>query len=151
MTSEYASAILQMPLFSGFTPVGAQRLLDLGKVKEHARGDQLYREGDFADCALLVLRGRLRVYVERGGIELVVSDFGPGSILGDIAVLCGTPRATSARALEPSAILHWTAQEFRSLLLGDVFLSQRILSTSLRFLIEHEKSLIDALTCENHG
>jgi CRP/FNR family transcriptional regulator, cyclic AMP receptor protein len=151
MTSDYASAIMQMPLFSGFTPVGAQRLLDQGTVKEHARGDRLCNEGDPADCALLILSGKLRVYVERGGVEFVLSDFGPGTILGDIAVLCGTPRATSARALEPSAVLYWTAQEFRSLLLGDVFLSQRILSTSLRFLIEHEKSLIDALTGGNHA
>jgi CRP/FNR family transcriptional regulator, cyclic AMP receptor protein len=146
MSQAYPELICGMPLFDGFTASGAQRLLDLGQVKEHAAGVQLCHEGDPADCVLLILSGKLRVYVERGGSELVLSDFSPGAILGEIAVLCGIPRAASVRTLEPSAVLYWTTQAFRSLMLGDAFLSQRIFAASLRFLIEHEKSLIDTLT-----
>lgn len=145
MGQDHASAVLSMPLFQGFTPFGAQRLIDSGQVREHASGEPICREGETADGVFLILEGKLRAYVERGGRELVLSDFGPGSIVGDIAVLCGIPRAVSARALEPLTVLFWTAEQFRCLLLGDAFLSQRILRASLRFLIEHEKSLIESL------
>jgi CRP-like cAMP-binding protein len=80
-----------------------------------------------------------------GGIGAGPVDFGPGAILGEIAVLCGIPRAASVRALESSSVLYWSEQAFRSLMPSDVFLSQRIFSASLRFLIEHEKLLIDSL------
>jgi CRP/FNR family transcriptional regulator, cyclic AMP receptor protein len=145
MSQDYASLICGMPIFQGFTPSGAQRLLELGQVVEHGAGQPLCREGDPADSVLLILGGRLRVYVERQGSEIVVSDFSAGAILGEIAVLCGLPRAASVRTLEPATVLRWPADAFRSLMLSDVFLSQRIFSSSLRFLIEQEKSLIESL------
>src|SRR5512146_1897385 len=98
MSCGYASEIVQMPLFRGFTEAGAQRLIDLGEVKEHAEGEQLCCEGDAADAVVLIISGRLRAYVERSGRELVLSDFGAGVVLGEIAALCGIPRTTSVRA-----------------------------------------------------
>jgi CRP-like cAMP-binding protein len=137
--------MLEMPLFDGFTAVGVQRLLDLGEVREHTAGEQLCTEGGPADCVLLILSGRLQAYVERSGSELIVAEFGAGAIVGEIAVLCGIPRAASMRAAEDSAVLCWTERAFHTLLLGDVFLSHRIFSSSLRALIDLEKSLIESL------
>jgi len=65
-------------------------------------------------------------------------------------VLCGIPRSASVRANEKSAVLQWSAAAFRSLLLRDAFLSQRIFRESLRTLIEKERSLIDSLI-RSHG
>jgi CRP-like cAMP-binding protein len=77
--------------------------------------------------------------------DLVLTDAGPGTILGELAVLCGMPRSASVRASEKSAVLQWSAAAFRSLLLRDAFLSQRIFE-SLRTLIGKERSLIDSLS-----
>lgn len=145
MNSPHVNAMLEMPLFSGYTQAGVQGLLALGEVRTYASGEQLCKEGDPADGVLLILRGRLSVYIERRGAELVMSEFGPGAILGEIAVLCGMPRAASVRALEASDVLYWTDKAFRSLLLRDVFLSQRIFSVTMHALIEREKALIESL------
>jgi len=145
MNSPHVRSMLEMPLFSGYTQAGVQGLLALGEVRTYASGEQLCKEGDPADGVVLILRGSLRVYIERKGAELVVSDFGPGTILGEIAVLCGIPRAASVRALEASDVLYWTDKAFRSLLLRDVFLSQRIFSVTMQALIEREKALIESL------
>ena len=63
--------------------------------------------------------------------------------------MAGTPgpsrRSASIKTLEPSALLEWQEREFRRLLIGNVFLSQRILGQSLRTLVEREKALIDEL------
>jgi CRP-like cAMP-binding protein len=105
----------------------------------------LITEGDGPTFVLLVLAGKLEVFVERDGRDLVLNEAGPGTILGELAVLCGIQRSASVRAIEDSAILQWSAAAFRSLLLQNVSLSERIFRASLRTLIEKEHSLIESL------
>ena len=145
MNDKYALLIPTFPLFRGFTVDGAHMLLDSGEVKELSPGVMLITEGDGATFVLLVLAGKLEVFVERDGRDLVLNEAGPGTILGELAVLCGIPRSASARAIEDSAILQWSAAAFRSLLLQNVSLSERIFRASLRTLIEKEHSLIESL------
>lgn len=145
MNEQYATMITGFPLFQGFTLDGARMLLQSGEVKEYSPPEMVLNEGDSPAFVLLVLTGKMQVFVEREGRVLVLTDAGPGTILGELAVLCGIPRSASVRASEQSAVLQWSAAAFRSLLLGHVFLSQRIFRESLRTVIEKERSLIQSL------
>jgi CRP-like cAMP-binding protein len=145
MNEQYAELITSFPLFDAFTVHGAQRLLNSGTVKEHAEGAVLLKEGDNSDFVLLVLTGKLEVYVEREGRALVLTDTNPGTILGELAMLCGIPRSASVRAKENSIVLEWSDEAFRTLLLRDHTLSQQIFGQALLTLVEKEKSLIDSL------
>jgi len=146
MNEQYAVTITGFPIFQGFTLDGAKMLLESGAVKDYARGDVLLKEGDAPTFVALVLTGKMQAFVEREGRDLILTDAGPGTILGELAVLCGIPRSASVRASEQSAILQWSAAVFRNLLLRDAFLSERIFRQSLRTLIDQERSLIDSLT-----
>ena len=126
-------------------------LLEHGEIKEYAPGEVLIKEGDGATFVLLVLTGNMQVFVERERGNLVLNNVGPGTILGELAVLCGMPRSASVRASEKSLALQWSAAAFRSLLLRDAFLSERIFRESLRTLIEKERSLIDSLIRSQGG
>jgi CRP-like cAMP-binding protein len=143
--------ITGFPLFHGYTLHGAQMLLECGEVKDYSPGEVVLKEGDSPTFVLLVLAGKMQVFVERQRRDLVLTDAGPGTILGELAVLCGIPRSASVRASERSAVLQWNAKDFRNLLLTDVFLSERIFRESLRTLIEKEQSLINALTLAQGG
>ena len=145
MNEHYAELITGFPLFQGFTVHGTKRLLDAGEVKECAIGSVLLKEGDSANFVLLVLTGKLEVFVERDEKDLVLTESRPGTILGELAVLCGIPRSASVRAKEDSDVLQWSDEAFRRLLLRDPSLSQRIFREALRTLIEKERSLIDSL------
>jgi CRP-like cAMP-binding protein len=151
MNEQYAALITGFPLFKGFTMDGARMLLDSGEVKEYLAGEVLLKEGDSPTFVLLVLSGKMQAFVERQGRDLVLTDAGPGTILGELAVLCGIPRSASVRASEKSAALQWSVAAFRHLLLRDVFLSERIFRESLRTLIEKERSLIDSLIRSQSG
>jgi CRP-like cAMP-binding protein len=151
MNEQYAKMITGFPLFHGYTLHGAQMLLECGEVKDYSPGEVVLKEGDSPTFVLLVLAGKMQVFVERQGRDLVLTDAGPGTILGELAVLCGIPRSASVRASERSAVLQWNAKDFRNLLLTDVFLSERIFRESLRTLIEKEQSLINALTLAQGG
>ncbi|UCF35440.1 MAG: cyclic nucleotide-binding domain-containing protein [Acidobacteriota bacterium] len=146
MSQDYASIIVDFPLFKGYTTDGAQALLACGEVKELEPGEILFKEGDPPLFVLLVLKGSLQVYVERSGRDLVLTDSGPGTIIGELAVLCGIARSASVRSVEPAAVLQLSATSFRSLLLRNTFLSERVFGQALRTLIEKEQALIAELT-----
>ncbi len=145
MSEQYAELITTFPLFEGFTANGTKRLIDAGEVKDLAAGEILLREGDTADFAVLILAGTIEVFVERDGKDLILTEASPGTILGELALLCGIPRSASARAKAKSTVLKWSDETLRTLLLRDRSLAQRIFRQALRTLIDKERSLIDSL------
>ena len=145
MSEQYAELITTFPLFEGFTANGTKRLIDAGEVKDLAAGEILLSEGDTADFAVLILTGTIEVFVERDGQNLILTEASPGTILGELALLCGIPRSASARAKEKSTVLKWSDETLRTLLLRDRSLAQRIFRQALRTLIDKERSLIDSL------
>ena len=145
MSEQYAELITTFPLFEGFTANGTKRLIDAGEVKDLAAGEVLLNEGDAADFAVLVLAGTIEVFVERDGQNLILTEASPGTILGELALLCGIPRSASARAKENSTVLRWSDDNLRTLLLRDRSLAQRIFRQALRTLVDKERSLIDSL------
>src|SRR5437773_11625096 len=103
MNEQYAELITTFPLFAGFTANGTKRLIDAGAIKVNTAGQVLLKEGDSSDFVLLVLSGKLEVFVEHGGKDFVLTEAAPGTILGELAILCGIPRSASARAKIDSA------------------------------------------------
>ena len=145
MADTLEQTIIAFPLFAGYTAHGARGMLERGEIRDIVPGRLLFREGDESTEVVLVLRGKLLVFVERDGRELPLTEQGPGTILGELGVLCGIPRSASVRAVDDSIVLHWPTKNFRSMLLGDPMLSERIFRQSLKTLIEKERSMIDQI------
>jgi CRP-like cAMP-binding protein len=145
MNEDYAELMTTFPLLQGFTANGTKRLLDAGEVTQLAADDLLLTEGETAEFAVLILQGTIEVFVEREGKRLVLTEATPGTILGELALLCGIPRSASARAKEDSTILKWSDESLHTLLLRDRSLAQRIFRETLRTLVEKERELVDSL------
>jgi len=150
MNENYAELITGFPLFKGFTVNGANRVLNSGEVRHYKAGEILLNEGDKADFVVLLLTGKLEVFVQRGDKDVVLTESHPGTVLGEVAVLCGIPRSASICADSEVAVLRWDDEAFRTLLLRDASLSQRIFGTILRTLVEKERALIDSLITAQH-
>ena len=148
MSENYPELLTTFPLFHGFTANGTKRLLDAGEIRQVPAGEVLLKEGDAADFALLILTGKIEVFVAREGKELILTEAVPGDILGELALLCGIPRSASARAKEDSTVLEWSDETLRTLLLRDRSLAQRIFRETLRTLVEKERELVDQLVKE---
>ncbi len=81
---------------------------ELEALLAHARettarkGDALIRQGDDADSLLILLDGQTRVTVySANGREIVLEYAGPGTVLGEIALLDGGTRTASVIAMGP--------------------------------------------------
>lgn len=145
MDDRLAVLMTGFPLLQGFTTQGTQRLLERGEVRACSAGEILFKEGDPPAFVVLVLDGKIQVFVERDGDDMVLTDAGPGTVLGELSVLCGAARAASVRASEAATVLQWNAPTFRNLLLRHPLLSDRIFKESLRTLVEKERLLIDSV------
>lgn len=75
------------------------RLLAFGaETMRFPQGREIYREGAPADCAYVVASGDVAVVRDVEGQRVVLSRYGPGSILGELALIASTQRLTGAEA-----------------------------------------------------
>jgi CRP-like cAMP-binding protein len=88
-----------------------------GRVRDFARGDTLFVEGDRSSWVAVLLSGRVKAfsYREHGG-EALLAVRGPGALLGEVAAIDGLPRSATVAALEPARALAVTAEEFMAFL-----------------------------------
>lgn len=68
------------------------------------RGEALFREGDAPDGAYVIESGRIEISTTKDGRHLILSELGPGDLLGEMAVLDESPRTASATASEDSVL-----------------------------------------------
>ncbi|MEL6946315.1 MAG: cyclic nucleotide-binding domain-containing protein [Pseudomonadota bacterium] len=63
-------------------------------------GEILFRQGDEADAAYIVIRGQADVLVstDSNTDETKVAELGPNSFVGDMAILCDIPRTATIQA-----------------------------------------------------
>lgn len=61
-------------------------------------GQVLCREGDFGDTAYVIIQGSADVCVRAGDNEITVASLGRNDFVGDMAILCDTPRTATVRA-----------------------------------------------------
>lgn len=151
MNEQYATQIIEFPLLRGFTPAGAEMLIQSGEIKHYAKGDVLFKEGDPPSFTVLLLAGVLQVFMVRSEREIILNEPEPGTILGELAVICAIPRSASLRAKTDSVVVQWKAQEFMRLLVRHTLFSERVLGQSLRNLIEKERSIVNSLVEEQSG
>jgi len=107
------------PLFRGVDRGAVGRLAADAEPVVLRGGEYLFRGGDPADRLYLVRTGRLRVLVDGEDGPKVVRELGPGDVLGELALLTGSPRSASARAVRDSELLALNAARFDALIADD--------------------------------
>jgi CRP-like cAMP-binding protein len=74
--------------------------------------------GQPADACFLVVRGAVEANARIDGRERRMALLGPGSLVGFLSVLRGTPHGANARARENATLLEFPAAQFMALYNG---------------------------------
>ncbi|MDL4819646.1 Crp/Fnr family transcriptional regulator [Actinomadura opuntiae] len=111
------SALEPGSFLAELTPAERGDLESRGRVRDFARGDTLFVEGEHSSWVAVLLRGRVKAfsYREHGG-EALLAVRGPGALLGEVAAIDGLPRSATVAALEPAQALAITSDEFMAFL-----------------------------------
>ncbi|HTF74082.1 MAG TPA: cyclic nucleotide-binding domain-containing protein [Bradyrhizobium sp.] len=101
----------------------ALRMLAIGSEQRNvARGDLLFNEGDDADAGFIVQRGAFRI--ENGaGAEIVA---GPGTLIGELALVVAMQRPSTATALEHCSVIRVARSLFQRVLESDPAAARRL-------------------------
>ncbi len=90
----------QMPIFGAIDDEALQFLLDPVPSITVAKGDYFFRENDPADRMYVLESGRVAVFKEWDGRELLLRHLGEGDCFGEMALLDLFPRSASVRAVD---------------------------------------------------
>ena len=105
-------ALRSVSLFSNLRQRELEQVAQLADEVDVPAGHVLMREGEPANQMFVIASGGARV--ERGGREL--ARLGPGSVLGEMALIAEGPRTATATATEPTHLFVLAHREFHSLL-----------------------------------
>ena len=117
MSIEDDIAFLERVPTLGLLGRDALRILAIGAESRYLHdGNVLFSRGEPADAGYVVQEGLLSLGPVRGtGEELTV---GPGTLLGELAMLTETTRPVTATALEPSTLIRIPRTLFLKMLEG---------------------------------
>ncbi|MET0553860.1 MAG: cyclic nucleotide-binding domain-containing protein [Vicinamibacteria bacterium] len=81
-------------------------VLAQGRIEAKGAGEVLFRQGEAGDRLYIVKSGVLEVLASRDGTESVpIAYLGEGEVLGELALLTGSPRSATVRAPERAEVL----------------------------------------------
>jgi CRP-like cAMP-binding protein len=103
----------QVPFFADFTDEQL-RLLAFGAETRSYRAKQvLFRQGDLADSAFIIMDGEVRMSISSDGRDLDSQHLYPGSLIGELALVAETRRSAMATAVEDLRVIQIRRSLFR--------------------------------------
>lgn len=112
-----AELIHSIPLFEGLDAGELEPILGISQHATFFPGARIVRQGQAADSAFILETGTVEVVTTLpGGGELAVAEFGPGSILGEMALLENAVRSATMIARTASSGYFVERDTFRMLL-----------------------------------
>lgn len=82
-------------------------------------GDIVMRQGEPGTCAYVIEKGRVEILIEKAnGLIQRVGSRGPGTIIGEMALVDNEPRVATVKVLEDCTMLEITREDFNRRLTG---------------------------------
>jgi CRP/FNR family transcriptional regulator, nitrogen oxide reductase regulator len=135
------------PLFSGILPGEYTRISSIARVKEFARGEMLYIEGESVRQILLIASGFVKINrLGLGGTEVILRLGVPGDVLGAAGLFSTGSHCTSAQAFRSCRALVWEAPVFKTLLERHPVLHQNMARILGGYLLELEERFGEVAT-----
>ncbi|MSO89058.1 MAG: cyclic nucleotide-binding domain-containing protein [Rhodospirillaceae bacterium] len=95
---EEVDLLRNIPLFAKVEPAKLKFLAFTSQRLTFEPGQALFKQGDMADAAYIIIGGEAEVLVNTPKGEMAVAVVGRNAIVGEIAILCDVPRTATVRA-----------------------------------------------------
>jgi CRP-like cAMP-binding protein len=111
------SFLARVPTFAKFG-FAALQIVAIGSETRHlADGETLFTAGESTDAGYVILRGSLTLTTGDPRLSDAIR-FGPGALIGEIALLTETVCSATAVAAEPTTVIRISRNLFRKVLEG---------------------------------
>jgi CRP-like cAMP-binding protein len=110
-------------------------LLERTKLEFAAKREILIHQGDPGDSAIILVTGTARVnMVAVNGREIVLDYLGPGTVIGEIALLDGGDRTATVTMIDDGSIMHLTRSQAEGFITQNPTVALRMLQEMARRL-----------------
>ena len=106
----------QVPLFAGVSPAKLKLLAFTSERVTYRAGEVLFRQGDTADAAFVILSGKADILVDSPTGEIKIAEMEQNAIVGEIAILCDVARTATVKAMSQVEALRIDKENFFKLL-----------------------------------
>ena len=117
-------------------------LQHLGQEVSVPAGTRIVSQGEAPEFFYVIQSGRVRVFREtEDRIRTDLTELGPGTYFGEVALVTGQPRTASVEALEDAKLVKVSKQEFDSLLDQNPQLARHIIQQMASWLVAGDTRL----------
>ena len=109
-------ALGKVPLFSKLEQSKLKLLALTSELKTYEDSEVVFREGEAADCAFVVLDGEADIYANTDSGQVVVGTLKSNQLLGELGVITNSPRSATIRARGKLVTLRISGEKFLKLL-----------------------------------
>jgi uncharacterized membrane protein len=103
--SDTLDMLAYVPLFSLMDDQERAGLAKILGMARFPKGQAIFRMGDVGNALYLIREGQVRIFVESyEGAQFVLGEYGRGQVFGEMSLLDGGPRSSTALALEDSEV-----------------------------------------------
>lgn len=93
-----AESLRNVPMFTKLDPSKLKLLAFTSQLLQFDDGEILFRMGDRADCAYVIISGEVEIMAETDSGEFVAGILGKNELVGEMAILTNSPRSATIRA-----------------------------------------------------
>ena len=138
-----------LALFQGMADERLARLTTRVTEQQLAAGELLFAQGDTANTCYIVLDGELDVVAHLGDFELQLEICRPGQIIGEMALIDGSPRSATARARVDSHVAVLDRPAFVEMLESNPALTLDLLRSTTTRLRRTSQNMIDDMAAKH--
>ena len=110
-------------------------------VVRYTSGQAVFEEGDVGATMYIVQSGRVRLFREVEGARTVLGELEKGDFFGEMSILEGLPRSSSAEASEDSDLIEINSSTFDKMIRSNIEIAIRMLRKLSIRLRESERLL----------
>ena len=139
-------ALKQCPIFADLSSEELQKVAGSAKEKTFQEGSTLFTENMAGQSLFVIRSGSVKISKMLGeGEERTLALLGPGECFGEMAIVDGGPRTTSAVVVKKAEVLTLEKKDFLALCDGNPKLGYKLMTNLARLIVKRLRGAQDKL------
>lgn len=146
--------LLEAPMFGDLDEDELTDIVHILQVQRVRAGHHVFREGDAGDAWFVIYEGRVEVLKDEPSGVTRITEFGPRSCFGEVALLEHGNRSASVRAITDCTLFKFPRADFEGLLQSDNLSAYKLIHQMARVLANRQRvttgRLAELLAARDH-
>ena len=145
-------ALSKVPLFSKLEQSKLKLLAFTSELQTYEDSEIVFREGEAAYCAFVILDGEADIYANTDSGQVVVGTLKSNQLLGELGVLTNAPRSATIRASGKLMMLRISSDMFLKLLAENPSVALDVMrQLSGKLVLAHRQNEELQVRLQRHG